>query len=286
MIKLISSLAHATDAQLGYDPNMTLLGKDDKDKWRYQITIKGKDNNGKIVTNVYKTTDMIADTSSNLRGRATRVYEAYDVKSRTRVVIKDSWVDANRPKEADVLSEILDGASEDEKALFLTVLLHGVVTIDGNEDLTQDLLMNGYLVTTDKDRPIINIQQKYDNVLDRIEGELNDINIGASDTVRRGRVHKASIFELLKVSTSKSQAKSQSASWAASPHVSTPNLDNRTNPPPRVYGPKAHYRIVFKEKGTSLHRMSRCGSIKLLFALQAMLDITKGNLILSHGESL
>jgi len=29
---------------------------------------------------------------------------------------------------------------------FLTVLLHGVVTIDGRQDVTQDCFMNGYLV--------------------------------------------------------------------------------------------------------------------------------------------
>jgi hypothetical protein len=33
--------------------------------------------------------------------------------------------------------------------MFLTVLINGVVTIDGREDLTRDLLMNGYLVSTD-----------------------------------------------------------------------------------------------------------------------------------------
>lgn len=51
------------------------------------------------------------------------------------VVIKDSWVDVNRPKEGDTLRELLDDASDDEKATFLTVLLHGVVVIEGREDL-------------------------------------------------------------------------------------------------------------------------------------------------------
>jgi hypothetical protein len=66
-------------------------------------------------------------------------------------VLKDSWVDSNCPKEADTLNEILDNASDDEKAMFLTVLVHGVVEIDGRDDLTQDLLMNGYLISTDDD---------------------------------------------------------------------------------------------------------------------------------------
>ena len=141
--------------KLGYDSNMELFQMDDK--WNYQITVKGKDKHRRIVTIVYKTIDIIADTgrSSNLGGRATRVYEAYDVKNPlSRVVIKaikDSWVDVNRPKEGDTLSEILNDASNDEKPMFLAVLIHGVVTVDGREDLTQDLLMNGYLISTDDD---------------------------------------------------------------------------------------------------------------------------------------
>jgi Fungal protein kinase len=114
--------------------------------------VEGKDSHQYVVTKVYKTIDIIADMSSNLRGRATHVYEAYDVENPgSKVVIKDSWVDSNRPKEGDTLSEILDDASDDEKAMFLTVLIHGVVTIDGREDLTRDLLMNGFLVSTDDD---------------------------------------------------------------------------------------------------------------------------------------
>ena len=31
----------------------------------------------------------------------------------------------------------------------MTVLVHGVVMIEGTEDLTRDLVMNGYLVSTD-----------------------------------------------------------------------------------------------------------------------------------------
>ena len=271
--------------QLGYDSNMKLFWKD---KWNYQITIKGKDNHGNIVTKVYKTTDTIAKTSTNLRGRATRVYEAYDVESPgTSVVIKDSWVDANRPKEADVLSKILDGASEEEKALFLTVLLHGVVMIDGKEDLTQDLLMDGYLITTSDDGPItepIEEMKQYDPVMDEIMKLIANVDIGG-DAAPGDRVHKASIFEPFTVSKSDSQAEPQSTAFVTSPDVSTPSLDNRTKRPPLVYGPKAHYRIVFKERGESLHRMSCHRNIKLLPAIQFMHDILEGNVTLSHSEN-
>ena len=145
MIRLISSLAYADAVKLGYDPTMELFWK--SNKWNYWITIEGTDHHENIVTKVYETIDIIADMSYNLRGRATRVYEACDVNNPgAKVVIKDSWVSANRTKEGDTLRKILHGAFEDEKAMFLTVLLYGIVMIDGRQDLTEDLIMNGYLV--------------------------------------------------------------------------------------------------------------------------------------------
>ena len=53
---------------------------------------------------------------------------------------------SNRPR--DTLSDLLDDGSDDQNAKLLTVLVHGVVMIEGTEDLTRDLLMNGYLVST------------------------------------------------------------------------------------------------------------------------------------------
>ena len=126
MVRLISSLAYANVAKLGYDPTMELFWT--PDKWNYQITVKGRDNQENVVTKVYKNIDIIADRSSNLRGRATRVYEVYEVGNPgSIVVIKDSWVDIDRDKEGDTLKELLKDASDDEKAMFLTVLIHGVV---------------------------------------------------------------------------------------------------------------------------------------------------------------
>ena len=49
----------------------------------------------------------------------------------------------------DTLNELLKDTSDEEKAMLLTVLIHGVVVIDGRKDLTRDLLMNGHLVSTD-----------------------------------------------------------------------------------------------------------------------------------------
>ena len=92
-------------------------------------------------------------------------------------MIKDSWVDVSRLKEGDTLSEILDDASDDEKAMFLTVLIHGVVTIDGREDLTRDLLMNGYLVSTDSPKSDHKTGNSSSNVIDALEKMMADVGI-------------------------------------------------------------------------------------------------------------
>ena len=255
-----------------------------RDKWNYKITIKGQNNRGKIITKVYETTDIIADMSSNLRGQVMHVYDAYDVENlNARVVIKDSWVDANCPKEADTLSKILDDASDDEKAMFLTVLIHGVVEIDGREDLTQDLLMNGYLISTHNSfqASSIKLAKNSDGAIDKLQEMMAHVDITncrAEDTARVDHIHKASIFEILKVLS----PASQSTSLVTSPDVSTSNQMKR---PPRVYGPKTHYRIVFKERGESLHSMSRQRRIKLPLVVQAMHDILKGSMDLYNSTT-
>ena len=63
----------------------------------------------------------------------------------------------------------------------------------------------------------------------------------------------------------------------SAPHVSSPNLNHQTVRP-RVYGPKTHYRIVFKERGESLHSLSGQRQIKLPLVMQAMHDVLKGKL--------
>ena len=99
MVRLISPLAYTTVVKLGYDPTKELFWKDDK--WNYQIIVKGIDHHQKIVTKIYNTADTIADMSSNLRGRATRIYEAYEIGNPgSNVVIKDLRVDVNRTRYA------------------------------------------------------------------------------------------------------------------------------------------------------------------------------------------
>ena len=289
MIRLISSLAYANVVELGYDPTMEHYWK--HKRWNYKITVEERDNDQHVVTKVYKTVNVIADMSSNLRGRATRVYEAYDVEDpNSKVVIKDSWVDANRSKEGDTLREILKDASDEEKAMFLTVLVHGVVTIDGREDHTQDLLMNGYLVSSKSPKADNESSNSEVPGVDELEKILDEISIADSgrkvlDTTQGDKTYEASIFEILKSAKpdrSDPQSDSQAKSLLTSPEVTT---SNRTVRDPRVYGPKIHYRIVFKERGESLHSMSCTRQIRLSHVVQAMHDILEGSMILSVSAS-
>jgi hypothetical protein len=71
--------------------------------------------------------------------------------------------------------------------------------------------------------------------------DVNLTNRRAEDTARVDHIHRASIFEILKALN----PASQSTSLVTSPDVST---SNQMKHPPRVYGPKAHYRIVFRER--------------------------------------
>ena len=275
MVRLISSLTYANVAKLGYDPTMELFWA--REKWNYQITVRGKDNHENVVTKVYKTIDIIADRSSNLRGRATRVYEAYEVGNPgSIVVIKDSWVDISRDKEGDTLRELLKDASDDEKAVFLTVLIHGVVTIHGEEDLTRDLLMNGYLVST-KPPESKNKRGNSGNNDDELVKRMADLGIATHGSVEHttedDHIYKASIFEVLRPS----KLDSEPESFITSREVST---SNKKKDQPREYSPKAHYRIVFKERGQSLYSMSCLGQIKLPLVVQTMRDILQGRFYL------
>jgi hypothetical protein len=188
------------------------------------------------------------------------------------------------------LSEILDDASDDEK---LTVLIHGVVEIDGREDLTRDLLMNGYLVSTDDFRnesqdESINETENFDNELNKVQAMIADIGIAAEHTARVDHMHRASIFEVLRASKPVSEVPSlvtlEVETSGKLPDVSTSNQIKRL---PRVYGPKAHHRIVLKEREES--SMSRPRQIKRPLVVQmvqaAVHNILKGSMVLSNSTS-
>jgi len=112
----------------------------------------------------YRTVKILSEFSADaIRGRGTRVFEAYEinedgqrVQGSKNVAIKDYWLDSSREAEPTILKKILEGADESMKAKFLTVLAWGNISIDGNVDstdrITNDLKVGprGY---TDSDHP-------------------------------------------------------------------------------------------------------------------------------------
>ena len=109
---------------------------------------------------------------------------------------------SNRPKEGDTLRKLLNDASDDEKAMFLTVLVHGVVAIDGLEDVTQDLLLNGYLVSTDPPDSYSETGSSRSNLIDELGDIMADVRIdnyhdgNVGDTTQDDHIYEASIFEV------------------------------------------------------------------------------------------
>ena len=80
-----------------------------------------------------------------IRGRATRVFEAYEinehgqrVQGSRNVAIKDYWLDSSREAEPIILKKILEGADETMKAKFLTVLAWGDLSVNGKVDGTDN----------------------------------------------------------------------------------------------------------------------------------------------------
>ncbi|KAF9233709.1 hypothetical protein BU15DRAFT_53550 [Melanogaster broomeanus] len=148
VIHVFCCLAFAHDHELGWDPNIERVlvtnandSKDDGDNVQYDIRIQGK---------VYRTVATISDFGAEaMRGRGTRVFEAYDRSHPDRhVVIKDAWRDSDRMREDHILSEILHDIQEKDgdegvaaaRKYFLTVLNAEDVEIHGSTDDTEQLL--------------------------------------------------------------------------------------------------------------------------------------------------
>lgn len=267
-IRIFTSLHYSEQAAVGYDPTMTYKWNEKVGKLQLEILVHKKDSN--VKPRKYLTTgNIISDESQIIRSRATRVYEAYEINdnSKSLVVIKDMWVDANRKLEADILEDILQNATEDEKSLFLTVLQHGIVKVHDRNDVTEGLIIrsakfssggHGAGAAPDLQPGAFLIQQRSDPV-------------GPSGS---STYHNAIHFSEVNL-------------------ISTNVLPNSISPRPSAQLPKqhpsskVHYRIVFKERGISLHHMSLQREIKLSGTLIPVFkDIARGTVFLICSEFL
>ncbi|KIM78346.1 hypothetical protein PILCRDRAFT_11323 [Piloderma croceum F 1598] len=137
----------------GYFDDITVAAefrKDDKPAAVTDVAVHQCDADGKVIGISYLTTRLLYDSGAEaLRGRGTRVFEAYrlegDKQVGAPVTIKDVWVDDDRQREGTTIACLLEEASEDDKPLvkqyFLTVLSEGDVRIGNKVDDTRELIM-------------------------------------------------------------------------------------------------------------------------------------------------
>lgn len=268
--------------------------------WHYDIKLITRMPDGTQLTQIYKTFRVICNSAYNIRGRATRVYEAHvddpdpdnHFISHT-VVLKDSWIDVGRPKEGDTLAKLLEGATEEEKLLFLTVLQHGVVNIDGQDDSTEDLVLNGqtFFNPTEMAKkaqadPVIH------PLFRRNEEVLLPTKPSDSNQPRRRAIpirvfplhHHSKSTSTTAISSSRSKKSQTSTGRQSRTSDALAHQTHRIVQKPIVYSPKVHYRIAFKEKGKSLMEMADVGKLRTIFVHRALRDITLGkNLLLFYS---
>ncbi|KJA27947.1 hypothetical protein HYPSUDRAFT_156193 [Hypholoma sublateritium FD-334 SS-4] len=292
LVRFIASLAYASPTQLGYDPTVSLRWRGDG--WHYDIELTSQMPDGVIRTRIYETTRVICDSANNIRGRATRVYEATvkdpeDSSISQTVVLKDSWVDVGRSKEGDTLAALLEGAKPKEKELFLTVIQHGVVKINGQDDSTEDLILGGQ---TFCNPPVDEMAKALDDDDDDIFAEemgmlnVNEHAENSNQPIPKPPSYKAHLYPLyhypptfrpgVKPSSSLSKATKTSAKVSTRGNAidSLPHHTHRVLRAPIVYSPKIHYRIAFEEIGNSLLSVADSGELRAADVSQALQDTT------------
>ena len=144
-MKLVVPLTFGTAVDLGWDPTMQLKYDNQLSSICYEMTVTPIDN----PVRKYRSVKILSEFSADaIRGRATRVFEGYEinehgqrVQGSKNIAIKDYWLDSSREAEPMILKKIMEGADETMKAKFLTVLVWGNLSVNGNLDST-DRIMN------------------------------------------------------------------------------------------------------------------------------------------------
>ncbi|KAG1727324.1 hypothetical protein EDB19DRAFT_1857653 [Suillus lakei] len=141
VISLFHALGSASVSsmkELGWDPTVERIC--DGNGFQYKFTVRDE---------VFTTTRELATYGADsMVGRGTRVYEATDAKGK-KVAIKDSWREAKRDSEGEILEKILASCREklqpdelaDAKRHFVEVRLWQDVLINGTPDETPSLMV-------------------------------------------------------------------------------------------------------------------------------------------------
>ena len=136
-------MSSASKVELEWDPSIKCYY--DGGRSYSDITVHSKTNN-EVTERIYRTSQMLSDHCADaLRGRGTRVFEArlLDAEGNETgdpVAVKDVWLDNNRDREGDIMEEICNEVSSEDKIklqqYILTMDCHGDVLIDDEQDQT------------------------------------------------------------------------------------------------------------------------------------------------------
>jgi hypothetical protein len=144
-VALVIALGFASRTALGYDPTIERVRQvDSKAVYHIKVPVEPKPRRGDVSKfRLFETEDLLSDAGAEaFRGRGTRVWtvrEVVDGKPAGRLmVLKDCFINEDRPREGDTTMEIVGALPEgDERRLhFLTVVVHGDVVVDDRPDTT------------------------------------------------------------------------------------------------------------------------------------------------------
>ncbi|GJE94442.1 hypothetical protein PsYK624_106120 [Phanerochaete sordida] len=271
IIHYFLSLMYASEAQLGWDTTMVPVAVDGY--LQYDITVNESLYPGTGESRVYRTSELLSDGSTfSVRGRATRVWRArlleYGQPVGEDVAIRDSWVDADKPREATVINNILadvppdtpggedhdtEHSRNDLREYLLTVLVSGDVVVDGLLDRTQPV---PYTPAS------FNIRQK--DTSERAQSRRTKDKAALQEELKN---HHEEVDDMMPIP----------------PHYS------------EQYHVKAHHRIVYKEVCVPLHEVKTLdnalwtihGAVHALKIIHSAgwvhRDISGGNILLSDN---
>ncbi|KAI0946838.1 hypothetical protein AcW1_010392 [Taiwanofungus camphoratus] len=218
VVHIFLSLMYASPHEVGWDPMicpiMDSKGKvllDSDGKRRFDITVRLADG-----TNVvYRTIKILADFGADApQGRGTRVWEAKKLENGEEcgepVVLKDSWIDSDRTREGVLYGELRDS---DTSTDFQNAMKTFIMTAICNGDVY-------------------------------INGEVDDTQM----LMTRGqRIPRDCSKFTVQLTRPPAAQFSHSSRLATGYHHSPEEYRGKHSAPPRVYHPKTHYQIVFKE---------------------------------------
>ncbi|KAI0924857.1 hypothetical protein AcV7_007226 [Taiwanofungus camphoratus] len=237
VVHIFLSLMYAASHEVGWDPTICPVtdseGKvllDSDGKRRFDITVRSADG-----TNVvYRTIKILADFGANApQGRGTRVWEAKKLENGEEcgepVALKDSWIDSDRTREGALYGEL---RASDTSTDFQDAMKTFIMTVICEGDVY-------------------------------INGEIDDTRT----LMTRGQgIPKNSSHFTVQLTWPPAAKLSQSSRVTTGYHHSPEEYMWKLPDPPRVYHPKAHYRIVFKEVCKPIYTVPSLATVFQLIA--------------------